>query len=120
MEGYLEIGKEAQICRNFVRRGAERSQRGENINVDLARIRLRRDWVRVRETRHLCNQSVEFLHLFYRRGNLKKTGPVQNLAHLVMVAVKQYEETRLRSRGAFNAAETQIIPCPLYIAEVPK
>jgi hypothetical protein len=45
---------------------------------------------------------------------------VQNLAHLVMVAVKQYEETRLRSRGAFNAAETQIIPCPLYIAEVPK
>lgn len=61
---HLEIGKEAQICRNFVRCGAERSQRSEDINVDLARIRLRRDWVRVRETRHICNQSIEFLHLF--------------------------------------------------------
>ena len=62
--GYLEIGEETQICRNFVRCGAERSQWGEDINVDLARIGLRRDWVRVRETRHLCNQSIEFLHLF--------------------------------------------------------
>ena len=61
---YLEIGEEAEICRNFVRRRSERSQWGEDINVDLARIRLRRDWVRVRETRHLCNQSIEFLHLF--------------------------------------------------------
>ena len=63
-KGYLEIGKKAQICRNFVRRGAERSQWGEDINVDLARIRLRRDWVCVRETRYLCNQSIELLHLF--------------------------------------------------------
>jgi hypothetical protein len=63
-KGYLEMGKEAQIRRDFVRRGTERSQWGEDINVDLPRIRLRRDWVRVQETRHLCNQSIEFLHLF--------------------------------------------------------
>jgi len=43
-----------------------------------------------------------------------------NQAHLVMVAIEQCEEARLRSRGAFNATETQIIPRPLYVAEVPE
>jgi hypothetical protein len=37
-----------------------------------------------------------------------------------MVVIKQCEEARLRSRGAFNAAETQIVPRPLYVAEVPE
>ena len=78
--GHLEIGKETQICRNFVRCSAERSQWGEDINVDLARIRLRRDWVRVRETRHFCNQSVEFLHLFIVGQVEGKGGTVKNLA----------------------------------------
>ena len=45
---------------------------------------------------------------------------MRNLAHLVMVAIKQCEEARLRSRGAFNATETQIVPRPLYIAEIPE
>ena len=120
LDRHLEIGKEAQICGNFVRRGAERSQWGEHINVDLARICLRRDWVRVRETRHLCNQSVEFLHLFIVGVTRRKTGFVQNMVHLVMVAIKQREEARLRSCSAFNAAETQIVSCPLYVAEVPE
>ena len=44
----------------------------------------------------------------------------QNSAHLVMVAIKQREEASLRSRGAFNAAETQIVPRPLNVAEVPE
>jgi hypothetical protein len=43
-----------------------------------------------------------------------------NLAHLVMVAIEQCEEARLRSRGAFNTAETQIVSRPLYVAEVPE
>jgi len=43
-----------------------------------------------------------------------------NQAHLVMVAIEQCEEARLRSRGAFNATETQIVPRPLYVAEVPE
>jgi hypothetical protein len=37
-----------------------------------------------------------------------------------MVTIKQCEEARLRSRGALNAAETQIVPRPLYVAEVPE
>ena len=37
-----------------------------------------------------------------------------------MVAIKQREEASLRSRGAFNAAETQIVPRPLNVAEVPE
>jgi hypothetical protein len=37
-----------------------------------------------------------------------------------MVAIKQREEAGLRSRGAFNAAETQIVPRPLNVAEVPE
>ena len=41
-------------------------------------------------------------------------------AHLVVIAVKQCQEARLRSRGAFNATETQIVPRPLNVPEVPK
>ena len=37
-----------------------------------------------------------------------------------MVAIKQREEASLRSRGTFNAAETQIVPRPLNVAEVPE
>jgi hypothetical protein len=37
-----------------------------------------------------------------------------------MVAIKQREEARLGSCGAFNAAETQIVPRPLNVAEVPE
>jgi hypothetical protein len=37
-----------------------------------------------------------------------------------MVAIKQREEACLRSRSTFNAAETQIVPRPLYVAEVPE
>ena len=35
-----------------------------------------------------------------------------------MVAIKQCEKARLRARGAFNAAETQIVPRPLYVPRV--
>jgi hypothetical protein len=34
------MSKQAQVCRNFMRRRAKRSQWRKNINVDLARIRL--------------------------------------------------------------------------------
>ena len=103
-----------------MRRGAKRSQWREDVNVDLARIRLRRDWIRVREVRHLCYQSVEFFYLFIAKVIRKKGDTAQNSAHLVMVAIKQREEASLRSRGAFNAAETQIVPRPLNVAEVPE
>ena len=114
------MSKEAQICRNLVRRSSERSQWGEDINVDLTRVRLRRDWVRVRETRHLCNQSIEFFHLFTEEVIQRTRVYRVNQAHLIMVAIKQCEEARLRSRGAFNAPETQIVPRALYVAEVPE
>ena len=42
------------------------------------------------------------------------------MAHLVVITIKESEEARLRSRGAFDTAETQIIPCPLDISKVPK
>ena len=37
---YLKMGKEAQVCRDFVRRRTERRQRCEDVNIDLTRIRL--------------------------------------------------------------------------------
>jgi hypothetical protein len=37
-----------------------------------------------------------------------------------MVAIKQCEEARLGSRGALNAAETQIVSRPLNVAEIPE
>jgi hypothetical protein len=37
-----------------------------------------------------------------------------------VIAIKQREEARLRSCGAFNTAETQIVARPLDVAEVPK
>jgi hypothetical protein len=114
------MGKQAQVCRNFVRRRAERSQWRKDINVDLARICLRRDWVCVREVRHLCYESIEFLYLVIAGIIRGKGDTAQNLAYLVMVAIKQREEASLRSRGAFHAAETQIVPRPLNVAEVPE
>jgi hypothetical protein len=114
------MSKQAQICPNFVRRRAKRCQWRENIDVDLARVRLRRDWVRVRELRHFCYQSIEFLYLFIA-GIIRRKGDItQSLTHLVMVTIKQREKARLCSCGAFNTAETQIVPRPLNVAEVPE
>jgi len=37
-----------------------------------------------------------------------------------VIAIEQREEARLRSRGAFDPAETQVIPRPLDISKVPE
>ena len=42
------------------------------------------------------------------------------MAHLVMIAIEQCQEARLRSRSAFNPTEAQVVPSPLNIAEVPE
>jgi hypothetical protein len=42
------------------------------------------------------------------------------IAYLIVVAIKEREEAGLRSRGAFDAAKPQVIPCPLDVAEVPE
>jgi len=42
------------------------------------------------------------------------------MAHLVVIAIKQCQKARLRSCGAFDATEAQIVPSPLNIAEVPE
>lgn len=42
------------------------------------------------------------------------------MAHLVVITIKQCQEARLRTRGAFDATEAQIVPSPLNIAEIPE
>jgi len=42
------------------------------------------------------------------------------MAHLVVVAIEECEEARLCPCGAFNATETEIVPRPLDVAEVPE
>ena len=42
------------------------------------------------------------------------------MAHLVVITIKQCQEARLRSSGAFDATEAQIVPSPLDIAEIPE
>jgi hypothetical protein len=115
------VGKEAQICRDFVRRRAERRQWCEDVNIDLTRIRLRRDWVRIREARHFCHQSIELLNLFsITMIRMKESIPCHLSAHLFVIAIKQCQEACLRSRGAFDTTEAQIVPSPLNVAEVPE
>jgi hypothetical protein len=42
------------------------------------------------------------------------------MAHLVMIAIEEGQETRLRSGGALDAAEAQVVTRSLNVAEVPK
>lgn len=59
----LQVGEQPQVRRHLVRGRAEACQRCERVHVDLARVCLRRDWVRMLEAAQLRHARVERLDL---------------------------------------------------------
>lgn len=62
----LEVGEQADIGRNLVRGGGERGEWTENVDIDLARVSLTGNGVRLSEARQLGDEFVELFHLSTR------------------------------------------------------
>ena len=56
----LHISQQPDIRSNFMRRCSERSQWSQHIYIDLSRIRLRRDWIRIFESTEFGHKLVQF------------------------------------------------------------
>ena len=97
----LQVRHQAQVRRDLVRGGAKAREGCERVDVDLARVCLRRDGVRILEAGELRDKLVELLDL-------------------VVVAVKEREEARLRTSGALDAAEADVVARTLEVAKVPE
>ena len=76
-------------------------QRSQNIRIDLPRVSLPSDRVSIRQTRQLGDPLVQRLDL-------------------VVIPIKEGQETPLRSGSSLDASETDVIPSPLEIPEIPK
>lgn len=59
----LQVREQADVGRDLVRGRAERGERAEDVDVDLARVGLSGDGVRVLETRELGDEVVELFDL---------------------------------------------------------
>lgn len=82
-------------------RRTETRQRREDIDVDLARIRLGRNGVGVLEPTQFGDTLVQRLHL-------------------CVVAIEEGQETSLSTRRSLCAAEADVISCPYEVPKVPK
>jgi len=79
----------------------EARERPKYISVDFSRVRLAGDGVCEWETTELGDALVKGLNLG-------------------MVAIKKSQETTLSTGRTLHAPETQIVPCPLQVPQVPK
>ena len=98
---YLQVRQQAQIGRELVRGCAKAGEGREDVDVDLARVRLGRDGVRVPEAGELGDAAVELLDL-------------------IVVPVEQGEEARLGARRALDAPEAEVVPRTLDVAQIPE
>lgn len=64
---YLQIGQQPQIRSQLMRRRTETRQRGQDVNVDFARVCLGGDRVRILESGEARDQAVQLLHLEARK-----------------------------------------------------
>ena len=98
---YLEASEQPDIGRDLVRCCAKTRQRRQDIDVDLARIRLGRDRVGVLKPAQFGDPFIQRLHF-----------PV--------VTIKEGQETGLGARRSFHTTEANVVPCPFEVPKVPK
>ena len=84
-----------------MRRRPEARQRRQDIDVDLARIRLGCDGVGILEPTQFGDAFVQRLYF-------------------CVVAIKEGQETGLSTRRSLYAAEADVVSCPFEVTEVPK
>jgi len=98
---YLEVREQPDVSSDLVCRRTETCQRRQDVNVDLARIRLGRDRVGVLEPTQFGDALVQRLYF-------------------CVVAIEESQETGLSTRRSLCTAEAEVVPCPFEVPEVPK
>mmetsp|Transcript_44083 Transcript_44083/g.134213 ORF Transcript_44083/g.134213 Transcript_44083/m.134213 type:complete len:394 (+) Transcript_44083:457-1638(+) len=89
----LQVGEEADVAAHFVRRLGNAREDAEYIEVDLAGVRLSRDGDGPLEPHELADALVQHLHL-------------------LVIAVEQFQEGRLRPRRSLHAAHGEVVDLP--------
>lgn len=84
-----------------MRRRSKTRQRRQDVDVDLARIRLGCDRVGVLEPTQFSDAFVQGLYF-------------------LVVAVEEGQEAGLSTRGSLCPPESQIVSCPFEVSKVPK
>ena len=98
---YLEVGQQSDVSRDLMCRRAKTRQRRQDVNVDLARVRLGCDGVSVLKPTQFCDAFVQCLYF-------------------CVVAIEEGQETGLGTRRSFRTTEADVVSCPFEVPKIPK
>lgn len=98
---YLEVSQQPDVSSDLMCRRPKTRQRCKDVDVDLTRIRLGRDRIRVLK-------PTQFRDAFIQR------------LYLLVVTVEEGQKTGLSARRPFSAAEAKVVSRPFEVPKIPK
>ena len=114
---FFQVGQQSNVCSYLVGSCSERCKWLQNIDVNLARVRLTGHRVRKLEARQFGDTLIELLDLHRWSARwIRQTSS----AYFRVVAFEQCKKGRLGAGRSFHPSEANVIASALQVSQVPQ